>query len=295
MYAYYQNGVRNVDAAEKELLYSLMKAHDLYNYLLLLIVEVTRYADEVINDLEAKNKVAHIDTPIDHRFIENRFVKQLDSNIQLTNFVDNKKMTWFDERDFLKKLYAIITESEYYAEYMAKEKVEYIDDRERWRKLYKNIIMKDESIDDLLEDKCLYWNDDKQIVDTFVLKSIKRFEEANGKEQELMPEFKDDEDREFAIKLLRKSIINDEYYQSLISGSSRKWDFSRLAFMDIIIMQVAIAEMLIFPEIPVTVTINEYIEIARCYSTPKSPSYVNGIIDHIAKQLIKENKLMKVY
>lgn len=295
MYAYYQNGVRNVDAAEKELLYSLMKAHDLYNYLLLLIVEVTRYADEVINDLETKNKVAHIDSNISHRFIDNRFVKQLDSNLQLTSFVDNKKMSWFDERDFLKKLYTTITESEYYAEYMAKESVDYVDDREVWRKIYKNIIMKDESIDDLLEDKCLYWNDDKQIVDTFVLKTIKRFEESNGKDQELMPQFKDDEDREFAVKLLRKSIINDEYYQSLIGGSSRKWDFSRLAFMDIIIMQVAIAEMLIFPEIPVTVTINEYIEIARCYSTPKSPSYVNGIIDHIAKQLIKENKLMKIY
>lgn len=153
--------------------------------------------------------------------------------------------------------------------------------------------MKDERLDEVLEDQSLYWNDDKEIVDTFVLKTIKRFEEENGTNQELMPEYKDIEDREFAVRLFRRSILNDEYYRNLISQNIKNWEFNRLAFMDVIIMQIAIAEILSFPAIPTSVTINEYVEIAKYYSTAKSGSYVNGILDTIVKKLKADNKLMK--
>lgn len=293
MYAYYQNSGKSIDTAEKELLFSLSKAYDLYNYMLLLLVSVSRYAYKQVEEKEEINKVGHIDEVVSHRFADNQFTAQLEANKQLQEFVDTKKKSWNNDIDYIKKLYSDIIQSEYYQEYMAMDNVTYADDREVWRKIYKNIIMKDERIDDILEEQSLYWNDDREIIDTFVLKTIKKFDPANGANQELVPEYKDMEDQEFAIRLFRRTIMNDEYYRSLIGKSVKNWEFNRLAYMDVVIMQIAIAELLSFPQIPISVTINEYVEIAKWYSTPKSSGYVNGIIDSIAKMLKKENKLTK--
>ena len=145
----------------------------------------------------------------------------------------------------------------------------------------------------MIEDQSLYWNDDKEIVDTFVLMTIIRFEEENGADQPLLPEFKDDEDQDFARRLFRRSILNAEYYRHLISENTRNWDLDRVALMDIIIMQIALAEILSFPNIPISVTFNEYVEIAKLYSTPKSGSFINGTLDGIVKALKEENKLTK--
>lgn len=293
LYAYYQAGTARVETAESDLMHSLSKAYELYNSLLLLMIDVTRMADEIINDQEERNKVAHIDTEISHRFIDNQFIEQLASNTQLMQYVEKNKLTWSSDRDLLRRIYGEITESEYYAEYMMRESVTYDDDRELWRKAYKNVIMKADYLDDVLEDKNIYWNDDKETVDTFVLKTIKRFDPANGADQPLQPEYKVEADREFAVTLIRRAIENSGYYQSLISQSTRNWEFNRLAYMDVILMQQALAEMLTFPEIPVSVTINEYVELAKCYSTPKSHIYINGILDNVAKRLISEHKMIK--
>lgn len=293
MYAFYQNDGKNIDTAEKELLFSLSKAYDLYNYLLMLMVAVTRYGVTIVEHQEEINKAGHIDEKVSHRFIDNQFIIQLESNLQLDEFKKNQKRTWSNEMAYVKRLYELITKSEIYNEYIALDKTDYDTDREFWRKVWKNIVMKDEELDNVIEDMSLYWNDDREIVDTFILKTIKRFDPANGENQELMPEYKDIEDRQFATKLFRRTILNDEYYRELIGRCVKNWEFNRLAYMDIIIMQVAVAEMLSFPNIPVSVTINEYVEIAKWYSTPKSPGYVNGIIDAVAKMLKREGKLMK--
>lgn len=293
MYAYYQNNDKSIDTAEKELLFSLSKAYDLYNYMLLLMVSVSRHAYKQVEEKEKMNKIGHIDEMVSHRFAENQFTAQLEANKQLQEFVETKKKSWNNDIDYIKKLYADILQSEYYQEYMQMEEVTYADDREVWRKIYKNIIMKDERIDDILEEQSLYWNDDRDIVDTFVLKTIKKFSPENGANQELVPEYRDMEDQEYAIRLFRRTIMNDEYYRSLIGRCVKNWEFNRLAYMDVIIMQIAIAELLSFPQIPISVTINEYVEIAKWYSTPKSSGYVNGIIDSVAKMLKKENKLTK--
>ena len=145
----------------------------------------------------------------------------------------------------------------------------------------------------MLEDQSLYWNDDKEIVDTFVLKTIKRFKEQNGAKEELLPEWDSDEEKEFARKLFRSAILNEVEYQHYMNEVSRNWDLSRLAYMDIVIMQIAIAELMTFPNIPVSVTINEFVDIAKLYSTPKSGGYINGMLDAIARNLIKTNRLMK--
>ena len=293
IYAYYQNGGKNLEAAEKELFFSLSKAYDLYNYLLLLMVEVTRFADRRIDNRRHKLRPTYEDLNPNTRFIDNAFMAQLAQNKQLEAFVGNLKRTWDDEGDFVKHLFEKIEQTKAYQEYMAQETLTYEDDRELWRKLYRSTIAQNDTIDEILEEQSLYWNDDKAIVDTFVLKTIKRFDPENGADQELMPEYRDDEDKEFARKLLRSAITNADAYRKLMENNAKNWDMERFAFMDILIMQVALAEIFAFPSIPVSVSLNEYVEIAKMYSTPKSGSFINGMLDSIVNQLKSENKLNK--
>ena len=176
---------------------------------------------------------------------------------------------------------------------MASPEDSYDADRELWRKLYRTLIENNPDLDSLLEEQSIYWNDDKEIVDTFVLKTIKRFDEKNKGHQELLPEYDSEEDKEYARKLFRASVMNANEYQHFMSEASRNWDFSRLAYMDIVIMQIAIAEMMTFPSIPINVSINEYVEIAKLYSTPRSAGYINGMLDAIARHLIEKGVLLK--
>ena len=293
VYAYYQNGGKNLDTAEKELFFSLSKAYDMYNYLLLLMVEITKQAEK--KQSAAKNKLLPTAEELypNTKFVDNRFIAQLEVNKQLLEFSESQKKTWENESEFVKRLCEKIMDSDIYKEYMASETSSYEEDRELWRKLYKRIIFNNDELDQVLEDQSLYWNDDKEIVDTFVLKTIKRFEEQNGAKQDLLPEFKDDEDQDFARRLFRRTILNAEYYRHLISENTRNWELDRVAFMDVIIMQIALAESLSFPNIPVSVSLNEYVEIAKLYSTPKSGSFINGTLDGIVNMLKKENKLTK--
>ena len=293
IYAYYQNGGKNLDTAEKELFFSLSKAYDLYNYLLLLMVEVTRYASKRLDAAKHKLAPTKEDLNPNTKFVDNRFIAQLEVNRQLNEFASTQKKTWENETDFVKGFYEQILQSDIYKEYMASSESSYEADRELWRKLYKTFIFNNEELDILLEDQSLYWNDDKEIVDTFVLKTIKRFDEKNGANQPLLPEFKDDEDQEFARRLFRRAILNCDYYRHLISENTRNWDLDRVAFMDVVIMQCALAEILSFPNIPVSVSLNEYVDIAKVYSTAKSGSFVNGTLDGIVKELKKEGKLSK--
>jgi len=291
-YAYYQNGNRNIDTAEKELLFSLSKAYHLYNYLLSLIVAVSKEAKRFYDVETAKAEREGGETP-SAKFVENKFALQLEENRTLCEFIDTQKQTWDDDVEFVRNLYGQIIQSDVYKEYMESDDSSYEADRELWRKLYKTYIVDNDELDALLEEKSLYWNDDKDIVDTFVLKTIKRFDPANKVNQELLPEYKDEEDKDFARKLFRATLINADEYQHYMSDTSRNWDFSRLAYMDVVIMQIAIAEMLTFPNIPVNVTINEYVELAKAYSTPKSYSYINGMLDAISRYLVDTGKMLK--
>ena len=227
------------------------------------------------------------------RFVNNKFAVQLEENKQLNLFMESQKRRWEDDMEAVRKLCDQIEQSTIYQEYMASDDDSYEADREVWRKIYRTLIQENPDLDAVLEEKSLYWNDDKEVVDTFVIKTIKRFDPANGADQELLPEYRDEEDRDFALKLFRSTILNADDYQRYMSESSRNWDFSRLAYMDVVIMQIAIAEMLTFPNIPVTVTINEYVDLAKLYSTPRSGGYINGMLDTIARHLIQTGKMMK--
>lgn len=291
-YAYYQNGNKNIDSAEKELFFSLSKAYDLYNYLLALMVAVTKEARKHVEVAQAKARREGTEEP-STKFIYNKFALQLEENKMLNEFMESQKKTWDDEAEFVRKLYLQITESNIYKEYMASGDDSYAADRELWRKIYRTLIQEKEALDDVLEEQSLYWNDDKEVVDTFVLKTIKRFDEKNGPKQELLPEYNSDDDRDYARKLFRATILNADEYQRFMSEASRNWDFGRLAYMDVVIMQIAIAEIMTFPTIPISVSINEYVEMSKLYSTPRSGGYINGMLDTIARHLVDTGRLLK--
>ena len=291
-YAYYQNGNKNIDTAEKELFFSLSKAYDLYNYLLLLIVAITKEARRRLEIAQGKAKREGTAEP-SQKFALNRFALQLENNKQLLEFAETQKRSWADTPEFIGKLFELIEQSQIYKDYIESEDDDYATDRELWRRVYRTFIQENDDLDALLEEQSLYWNDDKDVVDTFVLKTIKRFDEKKGDKQELLSEYDSDEEKDYARKLFRATILNADEYQRMMSESSRNWDFSRLAYMVVIIMQIAIAEMLTFPSIPISVTINEYVELAKFYSTPRSGGYINGMLDAIAHHLVKTGRLLK--
>lgn len=291
-YAYYQNGHHNMDTAEKELLFSLSKAYDLYNYLLGLIVAITQEERRRVDIATRRAEREGTETP-SQRFAFNKFATQLEENKQLNLFMEDKKMSWENDVEAVRKLCDQIERSPLYQEYMMSDAEDYETDRELWRRIYRTLIQGNEDLDAILEEKSLYWNDDKEIVDTFVLKTIKRFDPANKADQELLPEYDDTEDREYALKLFRSTILNADTYQRYMSETSRNWNFSRLAYMDVVLMQIAIAEMLTFPNISISVTINEYVDLAKLYSTPKSGGYINGMLDAIARHLVDTGRLLK--
>ena len=228
-YSYYQSGSKNPAAAEKELLMSLSRAYALYNTMLLLMVELNRMALRTLEMRQSRAKRLGEKDALSTKFVDNRFMLQLESNKQLLEFRDNQRFDWADQEEFVRSLYTKIEESEFYKMYMDSSKNSYEEDREVWRLIYRHLICNNEELDAVLEEMDLYWNDDKVIVDTFVLKTINRFTADSTDDQPLMPEYRDSSDQEFAIRLLQKAIANKDYYYDLIASTTRKWDINRVA------------------------------------------------------------------
>lgn len=291
-YAYSVNGNDDMNNAEKELLFSLSKAYDLYLFLLNFMVNVR---DEAENQWMVTNNrsLREGKGSVSRNFIDNKFIHQLRNSEQFAALVERKKQNWENDLETVRNVLQLIEQTSKFADYMALENPSYEDDKEIWRVIYKAIISSNDAIDDAIEEQSLYWNDDKYVVDTFVLKTIRRFEEANGTKQELLEEYRNQEDKNFAIQLFRAANDNRDEYLEYMAEESLNWDISRLSTMDIILLQIAIAEMLTFPEIAVHVTINEYIELAKIYSTPKSAGYINGMLDAIARKLVDKGLMLK--
>jgi len=288
VYAYSQNGESDITKADKELTLSLSKSYQLYNNLLLLICAVTKMARKRYDIINTKAEREGRVIP-QNAFIDNKFALQLEDNTQLRSFVETNGDIWEQKAEFVKNLLLEMQEDETVKCDIGSS---YEDCKAMWKHLYKTHIQDNESLDDILESESLYWNGDKGIIDTFVLKTISRFDEGAGSEQELLPEYRENDDEEYAHQLLYTALKNAEEYQQYIKEACQAWDFSRLAKMDIVIMQLAIAEMINFPKIPIPVTINEYVELANEYSTPKSGKFINGILDSIAKE--KNLKIKKI-
>jgi len=293
VYAYYQKNSCDLVSAENELLFSLEKSYDLYHYLLLLIVLLTDAEQKRLD--KNKNKLLATEKELNpnRRLADNRFAEQLRTNGKLTAFSMRKGTLWNeDDSLFVRNLLRKIIQSDYYKEYLESAD-SYGSDQEFWRKVFKHIIMEEEELCETLEDRSIYWEDDLDVVGTFVLKTMKRFSPETGTKQELLPMFKDDEDKEFAVKLLHYALLEEKENNERINRQINNWELDRIAQMDLYIMQIALSELLNFPSIPISVTLNEYIDLARYYSTPKSPNFINGILDSIVKELKSEGKLFK--
>ena len=297
VYAYYQNGKNNgpqgAQTAEKELLFSLEKSYELYQALFLLMQEVQRIAVEDVDQRKLRARQLGQPDTVSTKFINNRFMQLLMQNKQLIDYREAHNQLWITDEELAKSIYRSIQQSIVYQEYLESGEGSFEEDREIWRRIYKDFFCNNEDVDAALEEKSLYWNDDKHVIDTFVLKTIKRFTAETEADAPLLPDFDSSEDREFAASLIHHALKGEEQYRQLIGENLRNWDFSRIALMDLIIMQIALAELLSYPSIPVSVSINEYVNIAKSYSTPRSSAYVNGMLDGIAKKLNAQGVLVK--
>lgn len=293
LYAYYSSEEKSINNTEKELFFCIHKTYDLYHYLLALVIDIADYAESRIEIKRNKHQPTHEDLHPNTKFVSNLFINQLRSNRQLNAYLNQTKLSWVNHPELIKELYLIMIESEIYNEYVSSEIRSYADDRKFIEKIFNKIFLVSEELYEVLEEQSIYWNDDIEFVISVITKTIKKFNEYSDSDQRLMPMYKDDEDRVFAKELFRKSILNHDELQALIKVHSSNWDVERIAFMDVLMMQLAITEFLYFPSIPTKVTMNEYIELSKFYSTEKSRNFINGILDKTLKDLKKEGKINK--
>lgn len=284
----------NIPEALKVLRRSMEQARELYFRLLLLPVELVATKEKELEERRNRYIVADEDLNPNTRFVENEFVKLLASNSELMEFAEKNRISWLDsDSHLLRSLLKSIEQSEIYAGYMEASSTDYVEDCEFWRTIFKKVIFVSTDFLETLEEKSVFWNDDLDIIGTFVLKTIRKME-TDRKVQ--FPEmYKDDEDGRFGPELFTFAVRNREYYRSMIDKvvNTTSWDTERLAYMDVILMITAIAEIINYPKIPVTVSINEYIEIAKYYSTPKSSSFIHGILGSVVSNLRNEGIINK--
>ena len=293
VYAYYQKGANDLKVAENELLLSLRRSYDLYFYFLMLIVDVTRMYERMIEKRRNRYQPTDEDRNPDMRLFNNRLANQIAENEDLQKYCKEHGISWTDEADFVKKILEMIMASDIYAGYIINKEDNYETDKEFWRLVFKRLICNNEFVEDFLEEKSIYWNEDIDIIESFVIKTIKRFNEEKGSRQELMPMFNSADDYDYVVKLFRQTLLNGDKYRERIDKHMKNWESERVANMDMVIMQIALAEILNFPTIPVNVTLNEYIDAAKYYSTPKSGTFINGVLDSIVEELKAEKLIMK--
>ncbi|MDE6753375.1 MAG: transcription antitermination protein NusB [Muribaculaceae bacterium] len=286
----------NIEDALKTLAYSMDKARELYFRLLILPVELTNLRERQIDDNRNKYVPTEADLNPNMRFVENGLVEALRNDKDIDEYVERTKLSWMPEdRVMLEALLKDIMDSDLYAEYMEIPTTDFQIDCEFWRNVFKQIIFRNEEFLETLETKSVFWNDDLEIIGTFFLKTIKRFEEGGHDCNPVLAMYKDEEDASFGKQLFAEVVRNKDVYRRYIEDSIKKdkWDAERLPFMDVVIAMTALAEIVNFPKIPLAVSINEYIEIAKSYSTNKSGAFLNGILFSITNRLHEEGKIQK--
>ncbi len=293
LYSYYKSEGNTLENATRELEHSIDKSYEQYLLFLQIPLEVTQYARTIIEKRKNKRLPSPEDLNPNCRFIDNQFTAQLAHNEMLEKCLKDIPVSWANNKDFIPKFYKMIEESEIYKEYMAAEENNYNADKTLWTRVFKLLIYRSVELGDLLEDMSIYWNDDADLVLGMVQKTIKSFETERGAMQPIMNLYKDEEDAEFGFKLLNKAIREESDYRSRIEKKTQHWEADRIAFIDKILMQMAIAEIVNFTSIPIKVSINEYLDIAKSYSTTKSSVFINGVLDTVIKDLKKEGIIKK--
>jgi transcription antitermination protein NusB len=293
LYAEYNKQNQNLSQSEKELFFSINKSYDLYHLLLLLPVELIKADEQRIENSKLKLMPAHEDINPNTRFRDNKLVNQLRNNKQLNRYVTENKINWVNNHDLIKGLYSQIKEQEYFQRIMGSKSNTYEDDKYLILKIMEEEVPNYKALEYTLEELSIFWNDDIDFILNMAIKTLKSFKISDNSDKKLMPLFKKEDDKEYAKQLFRKVFLNRNDYNTLIKKHSQNWEFDRIAIMDILIMQMALAEIMEFNSIPIKVSLNEYIEIAKDYSTSNSNTFINGILDNVVKDLKTENRIIK--
>ena len=285
---------RSLSTALKDLESSLAKTYELYHYLLRLPVELTHIQEMRLDEARNKYMPTEDDLHPNMKFVNNRLVAALAGNEQLRQFADEHTVTWNDDPILERLLLDKILKSELYQEYMADEDDSMTGDCLLWQQLMKQVIVPDENMADAIEQRSLYWTeDDVDMTVQFVNKTLRRL--ADGAEDAVLPMYKDEEDSQFGRELFTATVSlmpeNNALIDELVLSS--RWDKNRIVLMDRIIMCAALAEVRTFDKIPTAVTLNEYIELAKNFSTPASGKFVNGILNNAVNRLLKDGTIFK--
>jgi transcription antitermination protein NusB len=293
LYAFNRREDGNLAQAETELKFSIDKTYELYHYLLLLVLELADIAGEKIDQALMKRMPTPEDLNPKRRFIDNMLIAQMRKNHDLKSYIASRKLSWVNNSHIPRLLYNKMISWEVYEEYMQSETHNYLSDKKFVVKLITMLFSTSEDLLANLEEQSIFWNDDMEYISAMIEKTLKRFKADSGENTHLMPLFKNDEDEEFVNTLFRKAILHQKKCSELIDRNTTNWEVERIALMDILVMQLAVTEIFEFPEIPVKVTLNEYIEIAKYYCTSKSSTFVNGILDNIVKEIRDEGLFNK--
>jgi N utilization substance protein B len=294
LYAFFQSGNTSLNAGEKELLFGIEKIYDLYLYQFSLIAEVGNQAKKLQDENKLKRIPTREDLNPNKRFVENACLKTIVDSSLLNKKLEQKKISWHSDTEIPRKIFVMFRESKTYQDYMQQNNSDFEADRELILKMLKNYICEFELLHYFYEEKSIYWLDDWELINKMIIKNIKSLTGSPQEELKPMELYKDIDDRKFAIELFHKTILNDKEFAPLIAAKTQNWDIERIALMDVIIMKMALTEIIKFPNIPVKVSLNEYIELSKMYSTPKSKVFVNGVLDKLVEELISTKQISKL-
>lgn len=294
LYAHYTEGEGDVVKSEKALFHSIEKMHEMYLYLLTLVVEMQGAAIERIESGRNKKLPTHDDLHPNTKFVTNRILRKLVNSKNLKKAAEKSGVTWSDQKDLIKKVFKALTETDDFKEYMASEERGFQHDREYLLRFFKRHLINIEMLHDFFEERSIFWNDDLDLVSSMTIKSLKLITEEDD-DFELLPLWgEEEEEYEFTLQLFRKTLALGEESEGLIKEAAKNWELDRIAVLDVILMKMALAEAQTFESIPLKVTLNEYIELSKYYSSPKSNGFINGVIDQLFVNLKAAGKIKKI-
>jgi len=294
IYAFYGTEGDDLKKDEKFLLHSLDSMYELYLLIISLLVEVHKKAEDHLSKTQQKFLATNEDKNPNRKFVANQILLSLKDNGALKSELERRKLNyWYLDFEYVDIIFREILESSIYKEYMKTRVSSFNEDKNFLVDIFAEVIAPNDKLYDYFEDKKLTWTDDLPIVNTSILKLLKKVK-PNVSESYFTPKlYKDIEDRDFAVELFKKTILNRSKFNEEIAEKTTNWDSDRIANIDAILLQMALCEFQKFPSIPVKVTINEYLEIAKEYSTPKSSIFINGILDKIVREYSEEGKHVK--
>ena len=298
LFAYYKAPGKTLLTARKELRKSFADTYDLYFVLLDFVNELTAYAQRQMEEQTARARATHSDWKPNRRFVENRLAQQIFDNRALRAHVQEQHLSWDSGIPAVTEIYRQMTESEFYRAYMNADTCTYEDDKRLWRQIYQYLLADSEALREALDEMEVVldksnWTTDADIVISYIIKTIKRFKQDSTPEMPLLEMFDNEEELSFAMTLLEKTLEGHEQYEQQINTHLKGWDADRIAYMDRIILETALAEILTFEDIALTVSMNEYIEIAKEYSGEKNYMFINGILTEILRDMKNSGEFLK--